>query len=263
MEISMPRFTCRGQTSQSFPPLGAFPGRLALVAGKLHDVRLGFGVLLGRFPFCVSVVGSHLVRPRDQGQARMSSRSPLGPKDGPGPAERRPNPPRFRPQRPVHVRNGLGPVEDIIPPPYLDKMTKATGPFGYRPLSGPHFHNLCPGAQFHPHPPDLPRYSPEMESNTVSVHYSHRRYRKVELACGSDRLFPRPSTVWAVAPDGVRTMKRLVVSSGSMRMRGVSTQPTRTFTTPATANHANGLVVHRWPGESGDPALPNGDPEEM
>mmetsp|Transcript_21604 Transcript_21604/g.45099 ORF Transcript_21604/g.45099 Transcript_21604/m.45099 type:complete len:83 (+) Transcript_21604:445-693(+) len=54
-------------------------------------------------------------------------------------------------------------------------------------------------------------------------------------------------------------MTRLVVSSGSMRTGGVSTQPTRTFTTLATANHANGLVVHHWPGESGDPALPNGD----
>ena len=84
-------------------------------------------------------------------------------------------------QHPVYVRNGLGPVEDIIPPLYLEKVTKATGPFGYRPLSGQHFHNLCPGAQFSPHPPDLPRYSTELESNTVAVHYSHRRFRKCEL----------------------------------------------------------------------------------
>ncbi|CAL1130179.1 unnamed protein product [Cladocopium goreaui] len=143
-----------------------------------------------------------------------------------------------------------------------------------------------PGAQFYPHPPDLPRYSPELESNTaarqsaasaagrveiskkkqrawkVLVHYSQRRYRKVDL----ERSPVPPSkyrlgggTGWCENHDAVGGVKWVHEVAGERKTWGSEWEFGLTFTTLATANHANGLVVHHWPGESGDPALPNGD----
>lgn len=37
----------------------------------------------------------------------------------------------------------ISPISIGFPPQFPQISTQATGPFGYRPLSGPHFHNLC------------------------------------------------------------------------------------------------------------------------
>ena len=56
-----------------------------------------------------------------------------------------------------------------------------------------------PGAQFYPHPPDLPRYSPELESNTAARQSAASAAGRVEISEKKQRAWK----VWKICVAGI------------------------------------------------------------